>query len=995
MAKTLQFRRDTTSNLSSVSGAVGELFVDLDKDTLVVMDGSTAGGFPLQKELQSGTNIKTINGNSILGSGDISISGGGGSSFDQDLNTTDDVVFNSALVGDVSIIGNEISGVDSYGNSSELLINAPLTVNAGGTSSNTVLYTDTLTGAGYMYQNSGAAPIIIGFPYENVKELFRALNPGDTFTLRVFSTNELLTYTFKNMIESGTGSSTELSINVEEENYGLTINFSQNYLELNYNVNTLVNVLEVSESGVSVDGTLTTDTLLATDALIGDVSIVGNTIAAIDSYGSASDLGVSASSVTFDQNLNLSVDSTASTTEEVNGGMQNFGFSTDINNDQIFVYGGNNSWQDSSKFVTGSIVTLVSPMYNTTVIATLTSNLVYSNTFFQWRADCTIISGDASSNPTADSVTVTNSSGSLANYTFDDQGTLTSTNLIADSALVGDVSIIGNTITGVDSYGVADTLVVDSALDVNGTLNVTNTSSTTTTYSYGQWDGQISWFMGNVQWQEPSVSLSIVNSLKAGDTLTFVDSMNVGNYITVTLTSAMTYNPGFMAYAASVVENNNTGMPIGAGNDFLSITSSFQVNPLSVTASGVSVDGTFTVNGLSVGVAYDQSLNTTDDVVFNSALVGDVSIVDNTITGVDSYGNPDTLVVDGNLNVQFDILVPVTETIPSGSGYIITNIFAPGTFEVDLFVSLEGIQWAEASKFVAGTTITMATDGGIVEFELTSDLTWRPEFGFWTAGWVIISGDVNGQLNASIAVITNMVSNTADVLQVTETGAAITGALTVNGQAITAGTSYDQSLNTTDDVVFNSALVGDVSIIGNTITGVDSYGLAGDLVLDGTVVYTGTTDETPSNTSTVNKWLKVGSEVTIPGTVTSYNFLADVDYLSVLSPFSGVSIAATGGGYGYVIFRNYDSWPNYSSAQLTKNLAIGTEITFTADSSTYVGTLTSRTASINETQYDITWISPTNIGPLNTGGAGPASVSFSITGPASQGIDYFYMPLYQ
>lgn len=79
MAKTLQFRRDTTSNLSSITAAVGELFVDTTKKTVVVGDGSTAGGFPLQRELVSNTNIKTVNGNSLLGSGDLTISGGGGS----------------------------------------------------------------------------------------------------------------------------------------------------------------------------------------------------------------------------------------------------------------------------------------------------------------------------------------------------------------------------------------------------------------------------------------------------------------------------------------------------------------------------------------------------------------------------------------------------------------------------------------------------------------------------------------------------------------------------------------------------------------------------------------------------------------------------------------------------------------------------------------------------------------------------------------------------
>ena len=73
MPKTLQFRRGTTSELSSITGAPGELFVDTTKDVVVVSDGVTAGGFPLQAELVSNVNIKTINGTSVLGSGDITV----------------------------------------------------------------------------------------------------------------------------------------------------------------------------------------------------------------------------------------------------------------------------------------------------------------------------------------------------------------------------------------------------------------------------------------------------------------------------------------------------------------------------------------------------------------------------------------------------------------------------------------------------------------------------------------------------------------------------------------------------------------------------------------------------------------------------------------------------------------------------------------------------------------------------------------------------------
>jgi hypothetical protein len=67
MAKTLQFRRDSTANLASVTGAVGEIFIDTTKKTVVVMDGSTPGGFAL--ELQgAGTGATGVTGASGVGS---------------------------------------------------------------------------------------------------------------------------------------------------------------------------------------------------------------------------------------------------------------------------------------------------------------------------------------------------------------------------------------------------------------------------------------------------------------------------------------------------------------------------------------------------------------------------------------------------------------------------------------------------------------------------------------------------------------------------------------------------------------------------------------------------------------------------------------------------------------------------------------------------------------------------------------------------------------
>ena len=47
MATAIQRRRGTTSQHGSFTGLVGEITIDTDKKTVVVHDGSTAGGVPL------------------------------------------------------------------------------------------------------------------------------------------------------------------------------------------------------------------------------------------------------------------------------------------------------------------------------------------------------------------------------------------------------------------------------------------------------------------------------------------------------------------------------------------------------------------------------------------------------------------------------------------------------------------------------------------------------------------------------------------------------------------------------------------------------------------------------------------------------------------------------------------------------------------------------------------------------------------------------------
>jgi RNase P/RNase MRP subunit p29 len=69
MATALRLRRGTTSQHSSFTGLEGEVTVDTTKDTLVVHDGSTAGGFPMARDsavihttgAESAAGLKTFN----------------------------------------------------------------------------------------------------------------------------------------------------------------------------------------------------------------------------------------------------------------------------------------------------------------------------------------------------------------------------------------------------------------------------------------------------------------------------------------------------------------------------------------------------------------------------------------------------------------------------------------------------------------------------------------------------------------------------------------------------------------------------------------------------------------------------------------------------------------------------------------------------------------------------------------------------------------------
>ena len=74
MATQVQFRRGTTSETGSFTGAVGEVTVDTDKDTVVVHDGSQAGGFAVAnlKTAQEFTATQNFNATTLSDASTVS-----------------------------------------------------------------------------------------------------------------------------------------------------------------------------------------------------------------------------------------------------------------------------------------------------------------------------------------------------------------------------------------------------------------------------------------------------------------------------------------------------------------------------------------------------------------------------------------------------------------------------------------------------------------------------------------------------------------------------------------------------------------------------------------------------------------------------------------------------------------------------------------------------------------------------------------------------------
>jgi Major tropism determinant N-terminal domain len=162
MAFAFQRRRGTTSAHSTFTGLAGELTVDTTKNTVVVHNGSTAGGFPLVGE----TLTQTLTNKTLTS---------------PTINTATNAGLNASNVATGTITDNRVRGLNENVNVVASAATGTINLNVG-------------TASIWYYTTNATANHTLNIRYSATVSLNTFMNTGDSLTVVWMNTNGTTAY---------------------------------------------------------------------------------------------------------------------------------------------------------------------------------------------------------------------------------------------------------------------------------------------------------------------------------------------------------------------------------------------------------------------------------------------------------------------------------------------------------------------------------------------------------------------------------------------------------------------------------------------------------------------------------------------------------------------------------------------------------------------------------------------------------------------------------
>jgi len=870
MSKQIQLRRGTTAEHATFAGAVGEVTVDTTKDTLVVHDGATNGGYPLAKASDI---------TSFIGLDDLSVTSGltySAGVFGADT----DVLATKSFV--TTTVNTAVAGKDNTDEITEGLNNLYFTT---ARARDAISVTDSGGDGSLSYANGVIT--YVGPSASDVRAHFTA-STGISITNGAISVDS--TVATKSYVDSNITTALATKDNTDEITEGST--------NLYYTDARARNAISLTDA--SGDGSLTYDTL--TGAFV----YTGPSASEVRSHFTAgTGVTITAGEIAADTSVMATrsyVDTAVSNkdnTDEITEGVSNLYFTntrarsaisvTDNGGDGslsynsgtgVISYTGPSASEVRAHFTAGNGITISTGevAVDTTVIASKTyvdtaiagkdntdeitegtTNLYYTDT--RARASLSFAAGSGAYNSTTGAITIPTNTSQLTNGA----GFITASDSITGSAakwttprtitlegdLTGSVSIDGS---------------------ANATLTATVAANsvalgTDTTGNYVASIASGSYITGGAVGSEGAALTLAVDATSANTASKVVARDASGNFSAGTITATLSGNATTATTLQTARTISLTGDVTGSvsfnGSDNAAITTTIAANSVALgtdttgnyvagltAGTGVTVSGT-AGEGWSPTVAIGQAVGTTDNVTFNNLVLNGNLTVNGTTTTVST----------SNLDISDPLIY-----IGTGNSGNTVDIGVVGHFNDGLYQHSGIVRKATADKWylfsgmtteptttITTTDATFTIDTLVANIEGNVTGNASTASAWQTARTITLNGDLTGSvsLNGSADVtLTATVAANSVALGTDTTGNYIAGitagtGVTVSGsgsESATATISIGQSVGTGDSPTFDKIITTNNGNGTNVKIGDDVW--LGDINTANTVRITGEQDAT-------------------------------------------------------------------------------------------------------------------------------------------------------